>query len=101
MRVVAGAIDAATGGHLHWDTQALAALDAATDDDGKMGLPPENRLYTATELAAAVCAVELAHQDPSETIMGHIRSAEKVSPESADAIRTIVIAAYTEMRVGR
>lgn len=101
LRVVGGAIDASEDGHLYWYTRAVAALNAATDANGEMGLPPGERLYTAAELAAAVIAVELAHQDPSATIMGHIRSAESVSSESADALREIVVAAFNELRIGR
>jgi len=61
----------------------------------------EPRMFTADEMKAAVRAVELAHQQPSSTIMGHIRSAESVAPESVEAIRKIVSAAFMELRIGR
>ncbi len=63
----------------------------------------EPAVFTAAEMKATVRAVVAAERGRGglRGVMGHIRADSEMTPESADAIRAIVVAAYVEMLVGK
>jgi hypothetical protein len=64
------------------------------------GRDPAFRLFTADEVAAVVTAVVRAEKGRDSTIMAHVKGKGDVSPDTAEAIHKIVVAAYIEMLVG-
>lgn len=82
------------------DSDPTELLDGVRQRLEARDLAEEAPVFTPVEMRAAVKAVVQAYGGVG-TIMGHVRSDREISPESADAIKVIVQAAYDEMRIGQ
>lgn len=89
-------------GHPHsatWFAELRREFELATGAEATYPPPDDPPVFTATEVKQAIIAVVKGQGGP-EPIMAHVRGEKEVSPESADAIRKIVVSAYLEMMVG-